>query len=162
MASVVRSDAVANEREGPPRAQPIDAQPTSYSELASAATRSAERLKALGVRYRGTRFERYVRFLDEATRRSYPRVIDWKRDQQIQILETEAISQCVQLVSALGLSEHVEPELLKTKLTEIVSGHDVVEDEAVDDHPRNILLELTTASMLTQQGFTVGRTSPRN
>ncbi len=133
----------------------IRIQPTSYSEFAQLARSAAKGVEALGIRYRGTRFQRYVEFLEEATRRTYPRSIDWNRDRSAQIYEAEAIGQCVQLASSLGLQGRVDPELLKERLNEIVSGRDVVDDEDADDPSRNKLLELTTGSMLDRQGFGV-------
>src|SRR5947209_10851022 len=120
------------------RLQAIQVQPTSYSEFAAMAQSAADHLQALGIRYRGTRFHRYLEFLQVATQRTYPRTVDWTRDRKRQLYEAEAIGQCVQLASAVGLENRVDRSLLQQRLRNVLAGSDVLENDDADDRPRNL------------------------
>jgi len=121
--------------------------PTSYGEIAEKAGTVLAGLRALGVRTSGTRFDRYERFLVDATKRTYPHAIDWVAGAAEHAYEVEAIGQFVQLASALSLRDQLDAELLRLRLVEIVKGPESPSD---DDRPRNILLELAAGAMLSQ------------
>jgi hypothetical protein len=126
---------------------------TNYSDFADLAKAAIARMDDLGVPHRQTRFEAYAAYLDEATRRVYPRPIRWDEHRLQLVYEIEAISQSLQLAIAVSLQGKVDNAALVRRLQQVVRGPELPPSE--DDRARDVLLELTTAFLLIEQAFTV-------
>ncbi len=112
---------------------------------------------ALGVRrHHASRFEQYLSILTDAASFSYPRPMMWAEHPDKQQLFFEAASQSQQLADAATIWPTIEPRTATMKLRTILSGTPLPPtDPAVDDGPRNILLEFAAARALQVKGFDV-------
>lgn len=133
--------------------------PTNRRQFLDVGRVALGRLESLGVAWKGTRFETYLRLLEDAVSRTYPRRIDWKNGRAEFLAELEAIGQTAQLACALQLRERVERDLLVERLRFVVSGRPIPTE--VDDKPRNTLLELTAGYLLFHGGAGVELTTAR-
>lgn len=133
--------------------------PTSRRQFLEVGRVALDRLALLGVAWKGTRFETYLRLLEEAASRTYPRRIDWVKDRGELLVELEAIGQMAQLACATQLRERVERALLLDRLRYVVGGRPIPTE--VDDKPRNTLLELTAGYLLFHGGAGVELTTAR-
>ncbi len=121
--------------------------------------RVLEGVDLMGVRWTGTRFQQYLRLLEEASRMTYPCPFPWEGDPERQKLFFESACQCQQLMDAVEVLESAEPNVAAEKLEKIVKGTQLPPaDVHVPDAPRNTLFELATAASLRRSGFTVNIT----
>ena len=109
----------------------------------------------MGVRWRGTRFDRYfdlMRLLVDG------RPTDVVRSTEEAELLDEALVQASQLAQATALIATVDRVVLARKLSATMNGPDLQPIDSSDDMPRNVLFELSVGATFLDHGFSVSMT----
>lgn len=109
--------------------------------------RVLERVRSLGVEWRGTRFEKYRDELAAQVSSTPAFVESFRGDEQRQRLMFEAGAQLVQVVMAERVFDLLDTRLLAASLR-IIFDRGPELDAPSDDRPRNTLLELVVAALL--------------
>jgi hypothetical protein len=112
-----------------------------------------------GIDWRPTRFGRYRGIIEQHRMRTDEFVRNYQADESVQKLTFEACAQLAQLVFSEAAWSLLDPGRLRRHLQEIVAGPELTESD--DDKPRNTLLELVTAALLSDRGFDVDITKDR-
>jgi hypothetical protein len=126
----------------------------TWSELAEQAKRALATAEQLGVRWVGTRFDAYIRAMKAISETNLAAIAQRTSSSRI---EWEALSQSAQLVNAARLFPLVPADVLTAKLRDILSGPEVLDEDA-DDKPRNVLFEFTVGELLASHGFKIQMT----
>lgn len=108
---------------------------------------------ALGVRWKGSRFDSYLDIIQRRPRHWRRVDLDDQAVRNATRLEWEASSQAQQLIDASQVWPRLDQTALADKLRKVFQGPALPPDKGEDDAPRNYLLELTTAGLL---GATAG------
>lgn len=119
-------------------------------------------MESFGVRWHGTRFHQYLKTLETESKREPRRVIlsgekETPNPEYISNL-WEAASQSRQLAHTRKIWNTLDATLLGKKLAIVVKGRTLQPRGSEPDVSRNTLLELVTAWLLHDTGFTVGLT----
>jgi len=110
--------------------------------------RVLERVTSLGVPWRGTRFEIYREELQVHASPTRDFIESVRRDDRRKRLTFETGAQIVQLVMAETIWDQLDVQGLKAALKVIFDNGPAV-DALADDLPRNTLLELVAAALLS-------------
>jgi len=110
--------------------------------------RILEEVRAVGVEWRGTRFEIYRNELIAHATPTPEFVASFRSDERRQRLTFEAGAQIMQLLMAERVWNLLDSRRLKATLRKIFDSGPAV-DAPVDDRPRNTLLELVAAALLS-------------
>jgi hypothetical protein len=128
----------------------------TFRDLAGEFQSVLDRLSQYDVHWAGTRFDKYRASLEAAAGWTSPRIVNTEQDRQEDRLFWEASSQAQQLIRSADTWEDFEEATIKLKLKEVMDGAALPSsDPAVDDGPRNTLLELMSAAYLRLSGFEV-------
>ena len=108
-----------------------------------------------GINWKNTRFDRYFRAIETAAEQEYPRLLTTEGNHDAQKLFWEAASQTQQLINSSTFWASQDQAVITRKLADIVKGRDLPPAGAEADHPRNTLVELTSAALLYRHYFDV-------
>lgn len=113
-----------------------------------------EKIESRGVKWKNTRFGRYLDVIDKFSQYEFPRPFPFAEPNELALF-SEAACQAQQLIDSEGAWPNTPPEVLRQKLALVVQGPDITPPDHSDDKGRNALVELTTAAMLARRNFTV-------
>lgn len=122
-----------------------------WDEIARSVREALEAVAALGIRWRGTRFDHYLRVVEEEAALTRAELLA----KPATTMTWEALRQADQLSEAADLFPHVSEEVLVEKLAIVFSGPDLHVDPERDDGPRNALFELMVGRIMWGYGFRV-------
>lgn len=107
-------------------------------------------IEAHGLRWRGTRFDRYRQAIQDAREEIAAGHLQWAERLDSRALLLEALSQSSQLARSIPVWSTVTPDALRLRLAQVLSGRELpVVTQDATDHSRNILLELATAAFIS-------------